>query len=210
MREGLLPLFPLEVVLLPGAALPLHIFEERYKEMIGLCLAEACPFGVVLARGNGVFRMGCTAEIRKVLERYEDGRLDILTTGVDRFEIISINTDRSYFRAEVSYFEDDDQRPARPSAIKEAALHREKYARLTGAEVDIVDLEAPQTSFLLAGVSPDLKFRQTLLQSRSEAVRMELVAAHLKELIQRHKARVAIGKASQSNGHGRPLPGSDE
>jgi Lon protease-like protein len=210
MREGLLPLFPLEVVLLPGAALPLHIFEERYKEMIGLCLAESRPFGVVLAHGNGIFKMGCTAAIRKVLERYEDGRIDILASGVERFEIISINTDRSYFRAEVSYFDDDDDRPARPSTVKEAALRREEYARLTGAEIDVVDLEEPQASFLLAGVSTDLKFRQTLLQCRSEADRMELVAAHLKELIERHKARAAISKVSRSNGHGRPLAGGSE
>ncbi len=210
MREGLLPLFPLEAVLLPGSALPLHIFEDRYKEMIGMCLAESREFGVVLARGNGVFRTGCTAAIVKVLERRDDGRMNILTTGVSRFEIVTIDTDRSYFRAEVRYFDDDDDRPANPVSVREACGRREEYGRLTGAALEEADVEDPQLSFRLAGVSVDLKFRQALLQSRSEAERIELVAAHLKELIERHRARAVMSELSRSNGHGRVGPGAGE
>ncbi|MDL1888765.1 hypothetical protein FBQ96_04145, partial [Nitrospirales bacterium NOB] len=109
-----IPVFPLpNVVFFPKTYLPLHIFEPRYKEMIGLCLEEPCQFGVVLSSGNGVLRTGCAAAIHRVLKRYEDGKLDILAYGTDRFEIISIDSERSYFRADVRYFDDDDTRPAR-------------------------------------------------------------------------------------------------
>jgi Lon protease-like protein len=81
MRRELLPLFPLAVVLLPRNTLPLHIFEERYKEMIGLVIETGEEFGVVLAAKEGIARVGCTASIEQVLQRYPDGRLDIITLG---------------------------------------------------------------------------------------------------------------------------------
>ncbi len=208
MDEALLPLFPLELVLLPRTPLPLHIFEERYKEMIGLCLEEPCEFGVVLAKGNGVLRTGCAAAIDRVLRRHEDGRMDILAYGTNRFEIASIDTGRSYFRAEVSYFDDDDLRPARPELIWEASLRRLEYARLTGEDAMDLDLKDPRVSFLLAHISPDLDFRQTLLQMRSEADRIERVAAHLANLVERHHVKEAMSKAARQNGHGKHLPES--
>ena len=78
-------LFPLDVVLFPGAPLPLHIFEERYKEMIGLCLQQQSSFGVVRAQSEGLAIIGCTARIEQVLERMDDGRLNILTRGARPF-----------------------------------------------------------------------------------------------------------------------------
>ena len=206
MAEALLPLFPLEVVLLPRTPLPLHIFEERYKEMIGLCLEEPSEFGVVLARGNGVLRTGCAAAIGRVLNRHDDGRLDILAFGTDRFEIRSIDSRRSYFRAEVRYFDDDDLRPASKTAARQADLMRREYALLGGEEPGEVDLDDPQASFLLAHVSPDLDFRQMLLQMRSEADRMERVAEHLASLVERRKTKNAMGRVARLNGHGKHLP----
>ena len=88
MQPGLLPLFPLQVVLLPGSELPLHIFEDRYKEMIGEAIRNRQEFGVVLANGKGIVNTGCTAMVDKVLRQYPDGRMDILTHGRRRFEIV--------------------------------------------------------------------------------------------------------------------------
>src|SRR5581483_5119210 len=85
LRMDLVPLFPLEVVLFPGMALPLHIFEPRYKEMIGELLQAGQPFGVVRAVDNGIAEIGCVAEIVEVTKTYEDGRLDIMTQGQSRF-----------------------------------------------------------------------------------------------------------------------------
>src|SRR6476660_3378912 len=86
-RSMKIPLFPLDLVLFPGVPLPLHIFEQRYREMIAECMASSAPFGIVRAQRDGLTVIGCTARIVRVLHKYPDGRSDILTQGVDRFEI---------------------------------------------------------------------------------------------------------------------------
>src|ERR1700693_6448364 len=110
--QGWLPLFPLQVVLLPDAEPPLHIFEDRYKEMIAEVLRDKIEFGVVLANEQGIVGTGCTAVIERVLREYPDGRLDILTVGRRRFEIVSLNEERSFLRGSVEYFDDED--PGKP------------------------------------------------------------------------------------------------
>src|SRR5438067_10273239 len=103
----LLPLFPLEVVLLPGVPLPLHIFEPRYKEMITECLDQKKPFGVVRSKKEGIAEIGCTAEIITVTKKYSDGRIDIVTEGRGRFEVMQLNQERSFLQAEVLYLQDE-------------------------------------------------------------------------------------------------------
>src|SRR5205807_2257775 len=103
----LLPLFPLDVVLFPGTPLPLHIFEPRYKEMIGECRANQAPFGVVRALEEGIAEIGCTAEVISVVKEYPDGRLDLVAQGRDRFEILAINRERSFLQAEVLLIPDE-------------------------------------------------------------------------------------------------------
>ena len=88
---NLLPLFPLDLVLLPGAPAPApHLFEPRYKEMISECLEQKKPFGIVRASDEGVAGIGCTAEILSVTKKYDDGRMDILARGVDHFEVLEV------------------------------------------------------------------------------------------------------------------------
>jgi len=114
MQEELLPLFPLQVVLFPRTALPLHIFEERYKQMIGEVLRGKTEFGVVQAGENGVVNTGCTASIEKVLKEYPDGRMDLLTIGRRRFEIIMLNDEKTYLRGAVEFFDDEASEPVAP------------------------------------------------------------------------------------------------
>ena len=114
MQDALLPLFPLEAVLLPYNVLPLHIFEERYKEMIGLAIREKSEFGVVQAGDKGILNLGCTAHIEKVVNEYPDGRMDILTVGRRRFEILFLDQEKSYLRGAVNFFDDEDQTEAPP------------------------------------------------------------------------------------------------
>ena len=104
---SLLPLFPLDVVLFPGTPLPLHIFEPRYREMIAECLDRKKSFGVVRAKEEGVAEIGCTAEIITVTKKYPDGRLDIVTEGRERFEVIQVTQERSFLQAEVLYLQDE-------------------------------------------------------------------------------------------------------
>jgi Lon protease-like protein len=129
--SSLLPIFPLELVLLPGVPLPLHIFEPRYKEMIAECLEQKKPFGVVRASSDGVADIGCTAEIMSTTRKYDDGRMDILTRGVDRFEVIQVNEDRSFLQAEISVVQDEDEdkdepdKPAVQMVTRAVRLHAE-------------------------------------------------------------------------------------
>jgi Lon protease-like protein len=182
---SLLPIFPLELVLLPGVPLPLHIFEPRYKEMIAECLEQKKPFGVVRASSDGVADIGCTAEIMSVTKKYDDGRMDILTRGVERFEVIHVNQERAFLRAEISVVQDDDEhnRPAAQIVTQAVRLHAE-IAKLAGAEPSGPDEKAGNLSFLLAGSLPlDLDFKQNLLSTFSEAKRLEAVVGYLEAIL---------------------------
>src|SRR3984893_9553157 len=115
MQEGLLPLFPLQVVLLPGSQLPLHIFEDRYKEMIREVLRDKQEFGVGLASEKGIVNTGCTASVDRVLRECPDGALDIFTQGQGRFEILLLNDERSFLRGGVESFAADEPDQAEPA-----------------------------------------------------------------------------------------------
>ena len=183
--SSLLPIFPLELVLLPGVPLPLHIFEPRYKEMIAECLEQKKPFGVVRASSDGVADIGCTAEIMSVTKKYDDGRMDILTRGVERFEVIEVNEDRSFLQAEISVVQDEDEpgKPAGEMAMQAVRLHAE-IAKLAGAEPSGPDERGGKLSFLLAGSLPlDLDFKQSLLSTLSEAKRLEAVVGYLEAIL---------------------------
>ena len=183
--SALLPLFPLDLVLLPGAPLPLHIFEPRYKEMISECLAEKKLFGIVRASDEGVAGIGCTAEIVSVTKKYDDGRMDILTRGVDRFEVLEVNEERAFLRAEVSLVQDDDD-PARPAAplVEQAVRLHAEIVKIAGADLSGPDEAADNLSFLLAGSLPlDLDFKQSLLATLSETKRLEAIVSYLEAVL---------------------------
>jgi uncharacterized protein len=185
--NSLLPIFPLDLVLLPGVPLPLHIFEPRYREMIAECLERKKPFGVVRASSDGVADIGCTAEIMSVTKKYDDGRMDILTRGVERFEVIHVNNDRSFLQAEISVMQDEDEvEPRKPTAqlaTQAVRLHAE-IAKLAGTEPSGPDEHAGNLSFLLAGSLPlDLDFKQKLLSTLSEAKRLEAVIGYLEAVL---------------------------
>src|SRR5690348_1492316 len=108
MPSGLIPVFPLQVVVFPRTPLPLHIFEERYKEMVGNAIRDNSEFGIVLAREDGIVNAGCTVVVEKLTQMYSDGRMDILTRGKRRFEIESLNEEKDFLQAQVQFFDDDD------------------------------------------------------------------------------------------------------
>jgi len=179
----LLPLFPLDLVLLPGVPLPLHVFEPRYKEMIAECLDEKKPFGVVRASSNGVAEIGCTAEIVEVTKRYDDGRMDILTRGVERFEVLQVHEERTFLEAEFTVIEDEPGTPTSDLVQKAVHLHAE-IVKLAGADADGPEEGAEHLSFLLAGSLPlDLDFKQKLLTTLSEPKRLEAVISYLEAVL---------------------------
>jgi Lon protease-like protein len=198
---SLIPLFPLDVVLLPSAPLPLHIFEPRYKEMIAECLAQNRVFGVVRALEQGLAEVGCTAEIITVVKEYPDGRLDLVAEGRNRFEIVAVNRDRTFLQGEVLMIEDEPGAPPQEDAARAAQLHSELLA-IAGAKQDLSAADPALLSFYLAGSLPlDLDFKQKLLSLRSEADRLSILITYLETLIPNlHRAARAREKAG-GNGH---------
>ncbi|HVW77251.1 MAG TPA: LON peptidase substrate-binding domain-containing protein [Alloacidobacterium sp.] len=196
------PLFPLDVVLFPGTPLPLHIFEERYKEMISECLSEKSCFGVVRAQQEGLAVIGCMARIVRVLHTYDDGRLDILCEGQDRFEIELLDNSRSFLEAEVDFFSDDGDPSTRAMREECVALHFEVF-ELAGIEHQPahVDLDLP-ISFQLAWALPaDLGFKQQLLSLRSDAERTRRLCEFYKIMLPKLHLSAHAAKTARGNGH---------
>jgi Lon protease-like protein len=199
----LLPLFPLQAVLFPRTPMPLHIFEERYREMIGEVLESKGEFGIVLAAQKGIANMGCTAIVDKVVERYEDGRLDIATSGRRRFEIQSLDEERSFLRGRVEFFDDDldEITPGPEDRQKVTALWKE-LSGFAGVEHE-PRWDDPQLSFQIADSIPDLDFRQSLLSVRSEARRIRQIAEFFPTYLEKQRHMQHIQTVAPRNGHGK-------
>lgn len=197
----LLPLFPLDVVLLPGMPIPLHIFEPRYREMIGECLAQKQAFGIVRAKEDSIAEIGCTAEILEVTKRYDDGRMDIVCEGRRRFEVMGLNQERTYLQAEVTYFDDEPGLAAADQIDEALQLYRD-LMRLAEAESEAPEATTDQLSFQLAAPMPlDLDFKQTLLGMRSERERIAAVVAYFQALLPRMRRAVRARQKAGGNGH---------
>ena len=198
---ALLALFPLEVVLFPGTPLPLHIFEPRYKEMIAECRANQEPFGVVRALEQGIAEIGCTAEVVTVTKEYPDGRLDLIAEGRKRFEVIELNRERSFLRANVMMVPDEPDVVAREDTARAIQSHREILA-LAGAVQDLSGADQSLISFHLAGSLPlDLDFKQKLLAMRSESQRIQAVATYLENILPNLRRAARAREKSGGNGH---------
>jgi Lon protease-like protein len=200
--NALLPLFPLDTVLLPGAPLPLHIFEPRYKEMIGECLERKQPFGVVRAKDGEVAEMGCTAEILNVVKKYDDGRMDIVTQGRRRFEVMQVNPERSFLQAEVLYLRDDPAVASREDMARALELHGESM-KLAGSQPEgVSDVNEQELSFHLAGSLPhDLDFKQTLLGMKSEPERLQAVVTFFANILPNVRRTLHVRRKAGGNGH---------
>jgi Lon protease-like protein len=199
----LLPLFPLQLVAFPGSAIPLHIFEERYKEMVGEAEARSSEFGIVLVKDGGIANAGCTVVVEKVLRRYPDGRFDLIARGQRRFEIVSLDQEKDYLRGEVEYFADEDTAPAGAGLRQQAIAGLEKI-RLALEETSAAppDPENPFLSFELAQAVEDLDFQNMLQRSRSESERLRMFADFAEKYIERRKYADKMKRSAPQNGAG--------
>jgi Lon protease-like protein len=203
----LLPLFPLQLVVFPGSAVPLHIFEDRYKEMVSAAEAAGTEFGIVLARDNGIMNAGCTVLVESVLKRYPDGRFDVLTRGQRRFVIKSLNQDKDYLRGEVEFYSDEDAESA-PPELRRAAISASEKMRDALSEgeskEEAPDPNHPLLSFQLAENIDDLDFRNTIQRSRSEAERLRAFAGFTEEYVAKKQYAAKMKRIVQTNGFGHP------
>jgi Lon protease-like protein len=152
--------------------------------MIAECIEQKKQFGIVRAMEEGVAHIGCTAEIVSIAKKYDDGRMDILTRGVERFEVIEVHEERAFLQAEISLVHDDPEssKPEAPLVAQAVRLHAE-IAKLAGADLS-ADKNSANLSYLLAGSLPlDLDFKQNLLATLSESKRLEAVVGYLEAVL---------------------------
>jgi Lon protease-like protein len=194
------PLFPLGIVALPQELIPLHIFEERYKTMMNECLRDEKEFGIVWLSDDGLREIGCAVEIERVLERFEDGRMNLLTRGTRPFRVVERQADLPYPAGVIEFLKDRVE-DVDPELVEQAHdSYAELVRRATDTEPEAADLAELDAYGMAATVDfgPDAK--QGLLDLRSENARLRLVsrlfqaAAKRLDLVERAQER------AQSNG----------
>src|ERR1700726_2072347 len=171
--------------------------------MIGECLAQQRNFGVVRAVEQGLAEVGCTAEIVTVVKEYPDGRLDLVTEGRKRFELLGVNQERSFLQAEILMISDEPGTPPPQDTAQAVQLHSELLA-IAGATQDLSAADPSSLSFYLAGSLPlDLDFKQKLLAMRSENQRILAVAAYLESIVPKLRRAAKVREKAGGNGHAR-------
>jgi len=194
------PLFPLQLVVLPTELVPLHIFEERYRTMIELCLASGSEFGIVWLADNGLREYGCACRVERVTERFEDGRLNLLARGTRPIRILERERDLAYPAGFVSFPQDLHE----PSPEAQLGLARGLYAKLvrtaTDRELSEPELAALSAYAMAATVDFGLESKQALLELRSEQARLELVTRLFRAALKRLEFVDRAQARARSNG----------
>jgi Lon protease-like protein len=200
------PLFPLGLVLLPSEVVPLHIFEERYRQMIGECLESDSEFGIVWLSDDGLREIGCTARVTQVLAELDDGRLNILVAGGRPFRLLRRIDDMAYPAGEVEMLDDTSDADAlEDEDVELAAEARERYADLVEQVTDdrpsADDLEDLDAYGMAATIEFDAGPKQELLELRSEHERLEQVRDLFLSTMKRIAQTEEAGELARSNGH---------
>src|SRR3954470_20174774 len=197
------PLFPLGLVMLPGELVPLHIFEDRYKQMIGECLGEDREFGVLWLVADELKEVGCAARIARVLERFDDGRMNILAEGTTPFRMERRIGDMAYPAGDVVLL--DYEPDADDEALERA---RTSYADLveevTDSRPEPETLSALGAYGMAATVDINPAAKQALLELRSEPARLEQVEGLFAEALRRIKTAAKVAEQASGNGHLKP------
>ena len=200
-------MFPLGLVLLPQIPLPLHIFEERYKLMIGECIEEDKQFGIVYFNGTDIQSVGCTARILKVLKRYGDGRLDILTRGEDRFAVKEMYDQKPYLEARVTYFDDDvEENKDISQELADKGMHLlNQFTTISAAQDEYgfaENMDFKSISFLIAGCEGfSNEEKQRFLEMTSTYERLKKSVESLAKIIERMRLTAEIHKIISGNGN---------
>jgi Lon protease-like protein len=206
MESLMLPLFPLSVVLLPATPIPLHIFEERYKTMFSELLPEKKEFGIVLAKDEGIMQIGCAAKVERVLERYPDGKLDLIAVGQRRFRILNLDKSREFLQGEIEFFNDEEVTDV-PLALRQQAIQLCSQLRAVETPDIVIEpvLDTPQLSFQLAQFITDLDKRQTILSMQSEVDRLQFLVSVLPDYINSRKRVLLARRVAPLNGHAKDV-----
>jgi len=202
-------LFPLRIVLFPGSHYPLHIFEERYKILIRESLASHAEFGINLVEDGNMYSVGCRARVQRVINEYEDGRMDIIVAGTDRYAIVRSHANaRPYLTAEIVAYDDVDGQPT-PEVLEKTVSDYNRIVEVVFGEaeqpLDPTDCVSGGCAFHMAQKSGlDLVVRQQLLEMRSETERLRLLAAYYEQVLPRIRKAETLQALVRNDGYVRP------
>jgi Lon protease-like protein len=197
-------LFPLGLVLLPTEQVPLHIFEPRYRELIGECLERDEPFGLVFADDDGVRRVGTLASVVEVTDRFDDGRLNIVVEGTDRFRLVELTDGRSFHTGTIEPLDEIEDPPADEDVQRALAVFR-RLVDLTGADVEVPTEVTGRPSFEIGSrfeLAPELKLE--LLEESRERVRLVRLCEILEALAAAVERQREIAELASKNGRVQP------
>lgn len=196
-----LGLFPLPIVLVPTERIPLHIFEPRYRELIEECVENETDFGFVLATGDGaVHEIGTRASVLEVLEVLDDGRMNVVVEGVERFRLLELTSGRTFTTGLVEPVLDDDDPPADADVERALEIFRD-LAETSESDVDIPDPEVVQLDFELAGrVDFEVDAKQELLAMTSPKLRMQRLAVLLESALDAVRHEQKMRERASRNG----------
>jgi Lon protease-like protein len=194
------PLFPLPLVLLPTEVVPLHIFEDRYKEMIALCLDEQREFGIVWLSDDELKEVGCTARVAEVLERMEDGRLNILVRGGTPFRLLERQEDLAYPAGTVELLGDGGEQEPEDTGSEARERYADLLETLTDERPEQTALAELSAYEMAASVDIELQVKQGLLELRSEEARLRLLARLFKAGIKSLKRAREVADRASGNG----------
>lgn len=199
-----LGLFPLNLVLFPTVRIPLHIFEPRYRQLVGECLDSAGTFGINLVEHSTLHPVGCSARVVEVLKRYDDGRLDVVVEGIDRYKVADVMPDeRAYLLADVEPVEDTAEPVDADLRLKALAMYNDVVDLVYGADGPKVNPEDDTvTAWTIAPKSGlDTHQKQTLLECVTENGRLELIVDHLTEILPTVRRAELVQKIIASDGY---------
>ncbi|MDX6658279.1 MAG: hypothetical protein QOH62_3072 [Solirubrobacteraceae bacterium] len=194
------PLFPLGMVALPYEAVPLHIFEPRYRTMVTECLETGSEFGIVWAGEDGVRSIGCACEVTEVLERHEDGRMDILSRGTRPFRLVESHDNLPYPAGTVEWLNDKDETPDQETVVAAHEAYATLLVEATDLEPEPERVDAMSAYAMAATVDFGLEAKQGLLGLRSENARLRLVTRLLRAALKRLDFIERAQARARSNG----------
>jgi Lon protease-like protein len=201
-----LGLFPLPIVLVPTERIPLHVFEPRYRELIEECVELGESFGLVLSTGDGaVHEIGTRANVSQVLEVLEDGRMNVVVEGGDRFRLLELTSGRAFATGLVEPVTDLDE-PANPEDVDRALEVFRELAEAADSDVDFPDASAPQLDFELAArVDFAVDSKQELLATTSPLERMQKLIDFLETALDAVRLEHTLRERAAQNGKVSPL-----
>jgi Lon protease-like protein len=194
------PMFPLGMVALPTESVPLHIFEDRYRRMIEECLESECEFGIVWLSEEELKPIGCACEIDRVLERLDDGRLNIVARGTRPFRLVERQDDLPYPAAIVEFLSEQEEEPDPEVAQETRGLYAELVEQATDKQLDEEELAELDAYTMAATIEFGTDVKQELLELRSENARLRLLTLLFRAAIKRLELVERAQARARSNG----------